>query len=201
MKAGRTLALLAMTLAPCFPEALTQGERDRAMSELHAARKMFLDSIEGLTQAQWNFKPSPDPWSIREIAEHITLSEDSLFDLLTKKILQLPAQPEKRGQTKPNDEQIITSALDRGKKAKAPEFLQPAGRWHDRKSLIEHFKRSRDRTITYARTTEDDLRAHFMARPAGGDLDGYQFLLLIAAHCERHVAQINEVRASANYPK
>jgi len=201
MKAGRTLALLAMTLAPCFAEALTQGERDRAMSELHAARKMFLDSIEGLTQAQWNFKPSPDPWSIREIAEHITLSEDSLFDLLTKKILQLPAQPEKRGQTKPNDEQIIAQALDRSKKAKAPEFLQPANRWHDRQSLTEHFKRSRDRNITYARTTQDDLRAHFMARPAGGDLDGYQFLLLIAAHCERHVAQINEVKASANYPK
>jgi hypothetical protein len=35
----------------------------------------------------------------------------------------------------------------------------------------------------------------------GTKLDGYQFILLIAAHSERHTKQILEVKADPNYPK
>jgi hypothetical protein len=34
-----------------------------------------------------------------------------------------------------------------------------------------------------------------------GVADTYQALLLIPAHTERHLAQINEVKASAGFPK
>jgi hypothetical protein len=33
------------------------------------------------------------------------------------------------------------------------------------------------------------------------DLDGYQWLLMISLHSERHAAQIAEVKAHAAYPK
>ena len=74
------LGTLALTTA--FAAPLEQGERDRAMSHLHATRKVFLDSIAGLSDAQWNFKPAADRWSIAECAEHIAVSDDSLFDLM-----------------------------------------------------------------------------------------------------------------------
>jgi hypothetical protein len=32
-------------------------------------------------------------------------------------------------------------------------------------------------------------------------MDAYQWLLLNAAHCKRHTAQILEVKADPNYPK
>jgi hypothetical protein len=32
-------------------------------------------------------------------------------------------------------------------------------------------------------------------------LDGYQCLLLIAGHSERHLQQMREVKADPNYPK
>jgi hypothetical protein len=32
-------------------------------------------------------------------------------------------------------------------------------------------------------------------------MDGYEFILFIAAHSERHVKQINEVKADPNFPK
>jgi hypothetical protein len=34
-----------------------------------------------------------------------------------------------------------------------------------------------------------------------GKMDGYEFILFIAAHSERHVKQINEVKADPNFPK
>jgi len=35
----------------------------------------------------------------------------------------------------------------------------------------------------------------------GVKLDAYEFVLLIAAHSERHTKQILEVKADPNYPK
>jgi hypothetical protein len=34
-----------------------------------------------------------------------------------------------------------------------------------------------------------------------GKLDEYEFVLLVAAHSERHTKQINEVKADPNFPK
>src|SRR5882672_4406722 len=42
---------------------------------------------------------------------------------------------------------------------------------------------------------------HGPARSRRGQLDGYEFVLLIAAHSERHTKQINEVKADPNFPK
>jgi hypothetical protein len=53
--------------------------------------------------------------------------------------------------------------------------------------------------VEYVKSTQDDLRAHGFQGPTGY-VDGYQFLLSVAAHCERHAAQIAEVKASAGYP-
>ena len=188
-----TLALATALAAP-----LEQGERDRAMSHLHATRKVFLDAIAGLSDAQWNFKPAADRWSIAECSEHIAVSDDSLFELL-QQVVKSPASPEKKSVVK--DEYILRVLTDRSVKAKAPEFLQPKRRWPDRDTLIAHFKQSRDRNIVYIQTTEDDLRSHFMDHPLLKTIDGYQVMLLLSAHCERHTAQIDEVKADPHYPK
>jgi type II secretory pathway pseudopilin PulG len=79
-----SLLLLATLAAPALPQSLTKEERERAMSELHATRKLFLDSLAGLSEAQWNFKPAPEVWSVAECAEHIALSEDRLYELVRR---------------------------------------------------------------------------------------------------------------------
>jgi len=192
------MMLGTLALATAFAAPLEQGERDRAMSHLHATRKVFLDSIAGLSDAQWNFKPAADRWSIAECAEHIAVSDDSLFDLM-RQTLKSPAALEKKSAVK--DEFILQVVPDRSVKAKAPEFLQPKRRWPDRETLIAHFKQSRDRNIAYIQTTEDDLRSHFMDHPLLKTIDAYQVMLLLSAHCERHTAQIEEVKADPHYPK
>jgi hypothetical protein len=51
------------------------------------------------------------------------------------------------------------------------------------------------------KSTEDDLRLHLAPSPAGGKLDSYQFLLLMASHSGRHTLQIREVESNPAYPK
>jgi uncharacterized damage-inducible protein DinB len=190
-------------LTACFAgqaETLSQGERDRAMSHLHATRKMFIDSLTNVSEAQWKWKPGPDRWSIAEVAEHITLSEDGLFQLATLKVMKIPPDPAKRAD-RANDERIMKEVADRTEKAKAPAMLQPQSKWPTKQAMLDAFKERRDKTITYVKTTQEDLRAHAGPHPRYGLVDAYQWMLVIAAHTDRHVQQIEEVKASAGYPK
>ena len=189
-------------VAPQSPAAtLTSQEREAALKQFAATRDNFLNSIAGLSQAQWTFKPAPERWSVAEVAEHITVSESTLLGLVQKQIMTSAAAPEKREQVKGKDEIILEKMPDRSHKAQAPEFLRPTGRWATQAELTKVFEERRAATMDYVRTTNDDLRDHFFDHPAFGTLDGYQWLLLISAHSARHTAQIEEVKADPNFPK
>ena len=183
------------------PVTLTPEEREVALKSLQATHDKFLQSIAGLSQKQWTFKPAPDRWSVAEVAEHIAVSEATLFGLVQKQIMMSPATPEKREQVKGKDEIVLQKVPDRSHKVQAPEFLRPTGRWATEADLTKAFEDSRRTTMDYVRTTNDDLRDHFFDHPVLGTLDGYQWLLLISAHSERHTAQIEEVKADPNFPK
>jgi hypothetical protein len=199
--------LLAMAaLSACSTlsaETLTQGERDFAMSSMHATRKIFLDAVAGLSPEQWNFKPAPDRWSIAECAEHIALSED-LISGAGRNTLKTPADLEKaqRGDAaRPGDQMLLDAVVDRSHKAQAPEPLQPKRTFATPQEAVEHFRNSRDANIDYIEKTSDDLRAHFAQGPTGQPIDGYRWFLLMSAHTERHTKQINEVKADPKFPK
>ncbi|HEX4426511.1 MAG TPA: DinB family protein, partial [Terriglobales bacterium] len=85
-------------------------------------------------------------------------------------------------------------------KLQAPEPLKPTNRYGSPEASIKHFVESRQQTIDFLKQ-HDDLRTHSMEGPTGNKLDGYQWILLIAGHSERHTKQINEVKADPNFPK
>lgn len=206
MTRTRFLGLLlcsAAAIATYAGEPLSQGDRDFALSSLHGTSKLFLDSIAGLSQAQLNFKPAPDRWSVAEIAEHIALSEDLIFGAV-KNTLKQPADESKRlaaNEARKKDEGLLMGVVDRTAKYKAPEQLQPQHKFANVQAAADHFKQARNAHIDYIRTTEDDLRSHFSPHPAAGMLDAYDWVLLMSAHTERHTNQINEVKADPNFPK
>lgn len=194
----KIFALLAAVSTACLSaEPLTQGLRDRAMSHLHMTRKLFLDSVAGVSASQWSFRPAPDRWSIAECAEHITVVEDMLMGLArTGLSANAPvAGPEIRA----NDEKVLAAYADRSSKAQAPEPARPTGRFSSRDDVTAAFRQKRDANIAYVQTTQDDMRAHLVTNP-NLKADPYQVILMMSAHTERHVKQILEVKSSAGYP-
>lgn len=174
------------------------------LNHLKQTRQDFLKSIKGLSVAQWNYKPSPERWSIAECAEHITLAEDFIRGLLQEKVMKTPAATdEQRAKANIPDEKVIAMLTDRTHKAQAPEPIKPTShQWPDEKSLIAEFNKRRAATVQYVKSTpEADLRAHVSDSPLGAPLDGFQFLELLSAHTKRHTLQIEEVKADPGYPK
>lgn len=193
-----SILLLAAFAVPAAP--LSQGDRDRALSELHATRKMFLDAVANLSEAQWRWKPAPDRWSIAECAEHVVLTETELFQKVVGEILKGQPHPERATkEQRAKDEQILRRMADRSSKAQAPKSLRPSGKYWSPEELVAVFKKTRDRTIAFVRDTQADLRSHFA--PMGSEeLDAYQWILAIAGHTARHIKQIQEIKNSPGFP-
>jgi hypothetical protein len=180
---------------------LTKEERDRAVEYLTQTQKAFLAAIEGLSEAQWKFKAAPDRWSIAETAEHIAVTEQTIWNLVSEKIMKSPPAPEKAAAAEGKDKTIRTVIPDRSRKAEAPERLQPTGKWPTRAALAKDFEALRAKEIAYVTETKEDLRNHFEDHPFLKTMDAYQWIIFNGAHCSRHTAQILEVKADPNYPK
>ncbi|MBI1763173.1 MAG: DinB family protein [Acidobacteria bacterium] len=187
--------------AQSAPATLTDDERKEAIKYLEETRKNFLAEVKGLSEAQWTFKAAPDRWSVAEVAEHIAVSEETLFGMVTDRIMKSPATPEKKEAVKGKEVQLRQMITNRTVKAQAPEMLKPTNRWATQAELVKAFSASRDKTAAYVKSSQDDLRSHFAAHPVFKDLDAYQWIILIAGHSARHTDQIKEVKADPNFPK
>lgn len=202
MRRSAGIAAVLLVLAPAAPtgQEISKPERDQAVKYLTSTRDQIVAESEALTDAQWNFKAAPDRWSVGEVVEHLALSESFIFDLQQKTMAGAEATAERRAAAKGKDEIILKAIPDRTKKAQAPEPLQPGARLGSRAEILAAFKERRAKTIDYASTTKDDLRSRVGDSPLG-PVDAYQWLLFTAAHSDRHLAQLREVKAHPNFPK
>jgi uncharacterized damage-inducible protein DinB len=192
------LVLAAFSVAAAQAQEVTQAEKERALQYLESTKKGVLDATKGLSAAQWNFKPAPDRWSVAQVVEHIAASEDFIRGMLKEKVMVAPAEPGR--DLKKIDDAVIAMVPDRSHKAQAPEPLVPTNRFGSPEGAVKHFAESRATTEDLLKTTSG-LRDHAVDSPLGMKLDGYEFVLFIAAHSERHTKQINEVKADPNFPK
>ncbi len=196
---GVLMALFLMAVATAAAaQEVTPAEKDKALQYLETTKKNVLEATKGLSEAQWNFKPAPDRWSVAQVMEHIAAAEDFIRGMLKEKVMIAPAGELGRD-VKKTDEAVLAMVPDRTNKAQAPEPLVPTNRFGSPEGSVKHFAESRAATEDFLKTATG-LRDHVTDSPLG-KLDGYEFVLFIAAHSERHTKQINEVKADPNFPK
>jgi uncharacterized damage-inducible protein DinB len=198
-----TLTVLALITAPLLASdaALTPEERAHAIQLLQDSQKEFLALVDGLSDAQWTYKPAPDRWSVGETAEHIVLAEGYLFGSFQKAVAS-PPNPDWETKTRGKTEFIEKVMVDRSHKAQAPEAIQPHAQI-SREEVIQRYKEMRAKELKIAEETEVALKEHTADHPFPifGTLNAYQWLIYIPLHNMRHDQQIAEVKASPGFPK
>lgn len=194
------LPLMALLSFDLVKTGLTKKEKRFAINYLTETRDYLVTTVNGLTDAQFNYKSSPDRWSIKECLQHIAAAEEGLWKACEGS-LQAAAAPEKRSEIKVTDEDLIKRITDRSQKAKAPEMLQPdKSPYATPEAALKAFESNRNKLIKFMRQTKDDMRNHIWASPLG-TMDTYQVVLLISAHSSRHTQQIIELKNDAGFPK
>lgn len=201
-KMGRyLLTLLVITgLAGTIEDnTLSKNERKFALTLMKETYKEVVKATKGLSEAQLNFKAAPDKWSVKECLYHIAAIEKMLWGMF-ENVTKAAANPEKRSQIKLTDEQVVNMVEDRTKKAQAPEQALPKNTgYKSTDDVLADFKKTRTEHIRYMKTTTADLRNHVVQFPVGW-IDAYQVYLYLAAHSNRHLQQIQEIKASPAFP-
>ena len=181
---------------------MTPADREFALKGLEDSRTRLLATMRGLSREQLEYRPAPDRWSVAENLEHIIVTEQFVLARLESPVQQVPDSPQ-HSRWQGRDEPFIRKlAEEREARFQAPERLRPTGRWSI-EALVPEFEAARGLSRDFAASTQADLRSRFFRHPAPavGEIDGYQLLLLIGAHCDRHCTQSEEVMASPGFPR
>jgi hypothetical protein len=194
------LAIVFAALVPLQAAApISQQDRDALIKDLERSRTVFLEAIADVTtDAQWNYKPAPDRWSVGECAAHIIAAEE-YFRQNVAAALKAPALPAAQ-QSTAGDAMLTKMIRDRSQRFQAPAGLEPTGKVVPKAQAIKDFEATRAKTLAYVRTTQDPLREHGGGTPPN-ITTAYQLVLMLSGHTERHTAQLLEVKASAGYPR
>jgi uncharacterized damage-inducible protein DinB len=178
---------------------MTPAEREFALHHLKESRESLLRMAQSLSREQWNYRAAPGRWTVAECVEHIVTVEARLLDRIQKSLKNDP-DPSRRSALEGQDQALVANTAARVARLQAPEVLVPTGRW-PHELLLPEFEATRRLTRDFAANTQADLRTRFFKHPIFGDLDLYQWLILIAAHCDRHRAQSEEVMSSPEFPR
>jgi hypothetical protein len=193
----RTLAasivLIVLTVVPIAGDAMTPGDRQRLLAHLEMTESWLASELNGLSDAQFRFRPTPESWSITEVVEHLAIAEPQYWERLRDSMKQPPAA-EKPTAT---DAQILWYGIDRTNRARTGEARVPKGKYQTVKESFVDFRKLRAEMREYARTTQEDLRSRKLLE---GNQDVYQWFLMISTHSQRHILQIRENKAHASYP-
>jgi DinB superfamily len=180
-------------------QELTSSEIRNAREYLEQARDFAVAVTEGLSEAQWNYRPASGGWSIAGNLEHIAIIQEVVLGRMPQ-LLASSAAAAADFQTV--DAIVKDKFPDRGRKFPAPEFVHPTGRWKPSESLCRLCLNTQH-LIEHLESTPG-LRLHRLPSPplkaiTNGEyelMDGYQWILAAAAHTERHTKQILELKSS-----
>lgn len=187
-----TAALLAP--GPARAQGMSAGDRQRLLAHFAMTESWLLSELQGLSPAQLEFRMTPDSWSIKDVVEHLAIAEPQYWQRIQDS-MKGPVNTDKLEAT---DAAILWYGIDRTSRSRTGEARVPTGRWKDVSGSLGEFRKLRATMADYAKTTSDDLRSR---RLLEGSMDVYQWFLMISTHSQRHILQIQEIKAHPQYPK
>jgi hypothetical protein len=173
-------------------EPMTAGDRQRLVAHLEMTESWLVSELKGLSADQFKFRMSPESWNIADVVEHLEIAEPQYWQRVLDSMKQAP-NTEKLTAA---DAGILWYGIDRTNRNKTGEARVPKGK-NDAAASLAAFRKLRATIMEYAKSTQEDLRSRKLLE---GNMDVYQWALMISTHSQRHILQIREIKAHASYP-
>jgi hypothetical protein len=171
------------------------ADREMLLGLLRESREAIAGAVAGVTEEQARQRPAPDRWSVLECVEHVCLVEDAMFARFTTKLAPADTPADRS-----REQVVLQVAANRSQRLSAPEHVRPTGRFPSLAAALDHFQKSRARSMEYIRGCELDPRAHTQQHPVAGTISGQEYLIILAMHPARHAEQIREARRALGMP-
>lgn len=178
----------------------TEEDRNFLLQNLMRSKQELIDQTKTLSKEQWNFKESPDRWSINQIVEHIALWEILFMHEISKAL----ARDSDSTYAYAAPDSVFLSENPKnleGKNAmdytKPFTYAMPLGN-NEGKNNIAWLTKMRDESIEHLKKENKNIRLHY-DYCAGPNV--HQYFIMIFRHTDRHLRQIKKVKEHAKYPK
>jgi len=158
-------------------------------------RRTLLEIADAVPTESWQTRPAEDRWSVSEILEHLYRVERGVAAVLAKRTAKARAE----GHRAETETSSVLGTLEQfqgshfARKLVAPELVAPTEN-PDRRTAERLIAESRAALLA-AMESGDGLALgeirHTHLR--FGEIDLYQWILFVAEHEKRHVAQMREV--------
>jgi hypothetical protein len=165
------------------------------------AQGRFVSAVSNLTEAQENFRPDENQWTIAEIAEHVSIIDNNLLRITHKLLNEAESAP----RPPKADLNLGHTSLDENGRQHpgplpAPERVRPQGGVRIDDSLAKMDAALAGFAEIQARLGAVDLSEQVFSHPFLGAINVYQWMVLAAEHKDRHRGQIERVKATAGFP-
>jgi DinB superfamily len=155
---------------------------------LYETRNNLVKEITSLNYTQFNGRLGMNMWSIAQVCHHLVLVEQATIKAIAWGLKKVDnTQTERKN---------VHLMLDRTKKFKAPEIVEPDVEPFEVQSIIDLLNDSRKKCLTFLSTIEDKsiLAEKSFKHPALGELPLDQWIEQIYLHEQRHTEQIKEIK-------
>jgi hypothetical protein len=167
--------------------------------ELEDPRAELLREVAKLSQCQVDWRPAPGEWSIGEVIDHLTVAEIATGKLTTK--LTKEAAAGGAPAVFPHDlVEFAALPVPASAAANAPESVWPT---HGKPlaELLATLRATRERSRqSFDRLAACDPRALRFKHFRLGELDLAQWWRLAADHDRVHLAQVRDIKRTAEFP-
>jgi len=174
-------------------------------TEVNSTRARQL--VNGLSQAQLNWKPAPDSWSIAQCLEHLTVATEGFDQYFEKAIASgrerrsvdgpIPYRPSLLGGWL--IKQLVPEAT---RKVPAPKIFRPAES-SSIEGALERFLQQQERFVRFVKDTAGIDYNKTKLRSPVTPLMRYSLadaFVLTVVHGRRHLGQAQRVRETPGFP-
>jgi hypothetical protein len=193
-----------------------------SIADIYAAndtvRRQLTTRIENLSEQQQTFRPAEGAWSIAEIIDHLSITEQNMVQLISMLLKKsqgtataAAATPGGDGghgveaQTAAGAPSFQPFSLDdfiaqvEDVKLTAPERVRPGGNVTLADALAKLARTRADIEAMRPRLESADLGAATYPHPAFGEFNSAQWLAFIGLHERRHLRQIENLMAAPGF--
>ena len=176
----------------------------RTLDDIYAAMESeqakFVNDVTGLTDAQANFRPAENVWTIAEIAEHLAIVNGGFVRIAHKLLKEAEAAGAAALTNWQMSGVLIGPEGQQPPPFAAPDRVKPQGSQPISDSLTKLAESLAGFHEIKARLSATDCSAPTFPHPAVGPLNVYQWMIVQGEHLDRHRGQANRIKQAASYP-
>ena len=179
---------------------MLDADSEAFWNEAQSNRTRLLKEVDGLSQAQFDWSPAKDEWSIGEVIHHVTLAEVNIGKLTTRLLREAEVAGTLRPRQKGDMHFETFRAPGRGP-VPAPRLIWPQG-GRPREGLLEDIRATRERSRrSFERVAAIDPRPLVWKHEFFGDLHLGQYWTIVRVHDPQHIEQIQKIKAAPGFPR